>query len=107
LDTLARDSWAASGEAVEFHRANSELFDGLCRLDGFEWSDRADLSTMPHIIVTAFKERTLLSVPEEEITHRFTSSGTGGAQSKIFLDDVSFTRQARASLASRWSGVTV
>lgn len=83
----------AMGEAVEFHRGHSQLFDGLCRLSGFDWSEQADLSRMPHVIVTAFKERTLLSVPEAEIAHRFTSSGTGGAQSKIFLDDISFGRQ--------------
>jgi hypothetical protein len=83
----------AMGEAVALHRANSSLFDGLCRIDGWEWSDQADLRRMPHVIVTAFKERTLLSVPEEEIAHRFTSSGTGGTQSKIYLDQLSFERQ--------------
>lgn len=81
------------GEAVAYHREHSKLFDGLCRIDGFQYSDSTDLSTIPHVIVTAFKERTLLSLPEEQIAHRFTSSGTGGAQSKIFLDQISFERQ--------------
>ena len=80
-------------EAVAYHREHSKLFDGLCRIDGFQYSDSTDLSTIPHVIVTAFKERTLLSLPEEQIAHRFTSSGTGGAQSKIFLDQTSFERQ--------------
>lgn len=96
------------GEAVEYHRAHSKLYDGLCRLDGFRWSEEVDLSTLPHVIATAFKERTLLSLPEEEISHRFTSSGTGGAQSKIFLDEVSFQRQAftRASIVKSYGLVS-
>lgn len=98
----------AMGEAVEYHRAHSKLYDGLCRLDGFRWSEEVDLSTLPHVIATAFKERTLLSLPEEEISHRFTSSGTGGAQSKIFLDQVSFQRQAftRASIVKSYGLVS-
>lgn len=98
----------AMGEAVAHHRANSALFDGLCRLDGFEWSDQADLSMMPHVIVTAFKERTLLSIPESAVTHNFTSSGTAGAQSKIYLDDLSFDRQAftRSSIVKSYGLVS-
>lgn len=83
----------AMQEAVTYHRDHSALYDGICRLANFNWSDSTDLSALPHIIVTAFKERTLLSIAESEITHRFTSSGTTGAQSKIFLDDLSYNRQ--------------
>ena len=82
------------GEAVAYHRSHSPLFDGLCRLAGFEWSEETNLVDLPHVIVTAFKERTILSIPEDQIEHRFTSSGTGGTQSKIFLDKTSFERQA-------------
>lgn len=96
------------GEAIDFHRSGSQLFDGLCRLANFRYSEETDFATMPHVIVTAFKERTLLSVPEDEIVHRFTSSGTGGAQSKIFLDDASFRRQSftRSSIVKTYGLVS-
>lgn len=98
----------AMGEAVDFHRRHSAAFDGLCRLSGFQWKEDLDLKTIPHVIVTAFKERTLLSVCDAEIAHRFTSSGTTGAQSKIFLDETSFQRQrfTRASIVQSYGLVS-
>jgi len=96
----------AMREQVAFHRAHSPLYDGLCRLEGFEDvpQDIARIFEVPHIIVTAFKEREILSVPREEIVITYTSSGTTGQSSHIDLDQVSFERQdwMRASIVKSY-----
>lgn len=86
----------AMREMVRWHRERSPLYAGLCRLDGFdEGSIRGeeDLPRIPHIIVSAFKERRLLSIPEAEIVITYTSSGTSGHQSHIDWDATSRDRQ--------------
>lgn len=96
----------AMREQVRFHREHSRLYDGLCRLDGFEEvpDDIGRIFEVPHIIVTAFKERNILSLPEEEIVITYTSSGTTGQMSHIDLDQVSFERQdwMRASIVKSY-----
>ena len=70
---------------VAFHRENSRVYDGVCRSDGFtldQLREPDDVYRIPHIFVTAFKMRRLLSVPEEEIVVTFTSSGTTGQKSQ-------------------------
>ena len=87
----------AMRQMVAFHRQHSPLFEGLCRLDGFTEEDlrsEEDLSRTPHVIVTAFKEAKLLSLPESEIVATFTSSGTSGSMSQTNMDQVSLERQA-------------
>lgn len=97
----------AMREMIAFHRARSPLFEGLCRLDGFTEDDLkgpADLQRIPHVIVTAFKEMKILSLPESEIVATFTSSGTSGAMSQTNLDATSRDRQAfmRASIVESY-----
>lgn len=103
LDAAFDDTEEARGlfvqamrEMVRWHRERSALYAGLCRLDGFdEESVRTedDLPRIPHVIVSAFKERRLLSIPEEEVVITYTSSGTSGHQSHIDWDATSRDRQ--------------
>lgn len=86
----------AMREMIAWHRERSVIYDGLCRQHGFE-ADQVrtldDVLRIPHIIVSAFKERKILSLPEAEITRTFTSSGTAGLVSQINWDAVSERRQ--------------
>lgn len=84
-------------EMFSFHYHNSKIFKGIC--DQYEFSSAnlqtiEDVSKIPHIIVTAFKTHTLLSVDESEIFLSLTSSGTQGQKSQTNLDKISFDRQA-------------
>jgi phenylacetate-coenzyme A ligase PaaK-like adenylate-forming protein len=86
----------AMREMVDMHCSHSRVFEGLCRLDGYTSDmlhDDNDALNIPHIIVSAFKEMRLLSVPEEEIVTTFTSSGTSGHVSQINWDMCSQERQ--------------
>mgnify|MGYP000247649701 CR=1 FL=1 len=87
---------AAMREMIGWHRHHSRIYDGICRQYGFEAEQVRrieDVFTIPHIIVSAFKERKILSLPEDQITRTFTSSGTGGQVSQINWDAVSERRQ--------------
>lgn len=84
-------------EAFQFHYENSKVFRGICQQFNFTIDDirsYEDISNIPHIIVTAFKTHTLLSIPESEIYINLTSSGTQGQKSQLNLDEISFKRQA-------------
>lgn len=86
----------AMREMVAWHRERSPIFDGICRQHGFDAGDLRtadDTIRVPHLIVSAFKERKILSLPESEIVRTFTSSGTGGMVSQINWDAVSEKRQ--------------
>ena len=82
FETTAEDSLEfieAMREAVEFHRKNSKIYDGICSKNDFSFErdikGEGDLCKIPHIMVNVFKEMKLLSVPESQITLSFTSSG--------------------------------
>lgn len=84
-------------EAFQYHYDNSQVFRGICEqfnytIDNIKTMN--DVSNMPHILVTAFKTHTLLSVPESEIFINLTSSGTQGQKSQLNLDETSFKRQS-------------
>jgi phenylacetate-coenzyme A ligase PaaK-like adenylate-forming protein len=84
-------------EMAAFHMENSEVYRGICGQYGFspeQVSNHEDVTNIPHIFVTAFKQRKLISLPEDEIFLTLTSSGTQGQKSQINLDRVSFDRQA-------------
>lgn len=86
----------AMAEMVTFHRERSPIFDGICRQHGFDVGSLKtveDIDGIPHIIVSAFKERKILSVPESEIVFTVTSSGTQGVVSQLNFDQVSLHRQ--------------
>ncbi len=83
-------------EMMEFHYEHSDVFRGICQQYGFETANLnsfEDISKIPHIFVTAFKKRKMLSLPESEITLTLTSSGTQGQKSQINLDEISINRQ--------------
>lgn len=84
-------------EAFQFHYKHSQVFRGICEQFNFNIDNintLHDVSNIPHILVTAFKTHTLLSVPESEIFINLTSSGTQGQKSQLNLDEISFKRQA-------------
>lgn len=75
----------------------SVIFRGIVEQYGFcitDLKEENDIYRIPAIFVTAFKERKLLSVPENEIVKTFTSSGTAGAMSQINWDRISMDRQS-------------
>ncbi|MRR54727.1 MAG: acyl-protein synthetase [Deltaproteobacteria bacterium] len=84
-------------EMADFHQERSEVYRGICRQYGFTTEQirtHEDVINIPHIFVTAFKQRRLVSLPDAEIFMTFTSSGTQGQKSQINLDRISFDRQA-------------
>jgi phenylacetate-coenzyme A ligase PaaK-like adenylate-forming protein len=84
-------------EMADFHMEHSDVYRGICQQYGFsadQIHSHEDVITIPHIFVTAFKQRRLVSLPDSEIFMTFTSSGTQGQKSQINLDRVSFDRQA-------------
>lgn len=93
-----RESFVQSmREMADFHMERSPVYRGLCRQYGFSADQvrcHEDVVNIPHVFVTAFKQRRLLSLPEDEIFLTLTSSGTQGQKSQINLDRVSFDRQA-------------
>jgi len=93
----SRDFIEAMREAVEFHRKNSKIYDGICSRNGFSFERDVkcedDIHKIPHIMVNVFKEMKLLSVAESQITVSFTSSGTTGSKSQTNLDEISISRQ--------------
>lgn len=82
----------AMREAVSWHVERSEVYRGLCRLEGFDPGTWTSLARIPAVFVNAFKEHSLLSVPEADVALTLTSSGTGGQKSRIVFDRVSLDR---------------
>jgi phenylacetate-coenzyme A ligase PaaK-like adenylate-forming protein len=84
-------------EMAGFHIEHSNVYRGICSQYGFtpdKLRTHSDIINIPHIFVTAFKQRKLLSLPESDIYMTFTSSGTQGQKSQINMDRISFDRQA-------------
>ncbi|MBI4860220.1 MAG: acyl-protein synthetase [Candidatus Riflebacteria bacterium] len=86
---------AASRQAFIHHYDGCQQYRRLCDLVGVTPRDVSrwtDLGRIPHVFVGTLKERDLLSVPRSRVVREFTSSGTGGRQSRICLDKGSFDR---------------
>lgn len=84
-------------EMFNFQCKHSSIFKDICKQYEFKMEDihtEEDILKIPAIFVTAFKERKLLSVSENEIIKTFTSSGTAGSKSQINWDKISMERQA-------------
>ncbi len=84
-------------EMFDFQCAHSQIFKGIADQYNFTVKDiktEEDILRIPALFVTAFKERKLLSLPENEIVKTFTSSGTTGSKSQINWDQTSMDRQA-------------
>ena len=87
----------AMTEMAAFHMEHSRAYGGICRQEGFtpdQLQEPEDVYRVPHIFVTAFKVRRLLSLPEDQIAVTFTSSGTSGQKSQTNWDSGSRDRQA-------------
>lgn len=88
---------AAMREALALHMRRSEVFRGVCRMQGFEprmLRSEKDLGLVPFIMVNAFKERDL-SIPGVRVALELTSSGTTGQKSRMLLDRTSLDRVQR------------
>ena len=93
---------AAMREAFELHYERSPEFRGHADLvvgaegrPGYRVEDIRtldDVENIPWIHVQNFKEADLLSVTPNEVVRTFTSSGTGGAKTKLFVDAVTLNR---------------
>lgn len=91
---------AAMAEALAWHRKHCPEFAAFLDLKGFgAGAEKAGSDflpeTIPPLFVTIFKERRLISIPEERVKLELTSSGTGGQRSAIFLDQRSYRRILR------------
>ena len=91
---------SAMAEAVAWHRKNCPPFAAFLDLKGFPpAAERAGEAfspeSIPPLLVTIFKERRLISIPEDRVKLELTSSGTGGQKSAIFLDRRSYLRILR------------
>lgn len=105
-ELIARPAFAYGEETDRlFHRAMRETFEQhwrhcrpyrrYCEHLGFGPEDLRSVDDVPHVpalFVNVFKERELVSVPRRDIVRSFTSSGTGGRQSRNHLDALSFSR---------------
>lgn len=81
---------AAMREAVRWHQERSPFFRRLMKFTGFhadEVQSIDDCARIPSVHANYFKTHEVLSVPREQISAHFTSSGTTGQKSQIFLDD--------------------
>ena len=82
-------------EAFEYHYANSIEFKGHADLAGVRSKDIQtlhDVENIPWIFVQNFKDAELLSIKKNKVHKIFTSSGTGGSKTQLFLDETSFNR---------------
>lgn len=87
-------------EALAWHRGHCPDFASFLDLKDFPRDAEAggssfDPASIPPLFVTIFKERRLISIPEDRIKLELTSSGTGGQRSAIFLDQRSYRRILR------------
>lgn len=82
-------------ELITIHCEKCELYRKY--LDGIfpEYSGAGDLGALPWIPVRAFKNFHLLSITQDEIYKTMRSSGTGGLQSTIYLDQETARLQQR------------
>ena len=72
--------------SVEYRRIVDSLFSGV--------SEASHIGELPFLPVTLFKEFELKSVPEGDIFKILLSSGTAGAQSKIYLSQQNARKQS-------------
>lgn len=82
-------------ESFVHHYYGCNYFYRLCCERNFSPSSLVefdDIYRIPYIFVNTFKERELISVPEEKVKLELTSSGTGGQKSRIVLDKLSLDR---------------
>lgn len=87
--------FSAMLESFVNHYYGCNYFYRLCVEKNFSPSslnEFEDIYKIPYIFVNTFKERELISVPEEKVKLELTSSGTGGQKSRIVLDNLSLNR---------------
>ncbi len=85
---------------VRHHRSACPEYDHMLSSLGFEERPDLPLEEYPYLPVSLFKEMTLSSVPEEQISKRITSSGTTGQKvSQIILDAETSALQQKALIS--------
>lgn len=101
LSAVARTfQFEAFRECFHHHHEHCPEYRNLCRHVGFHPGNLRgpdDLDRVPFVFVGVLKERDLLSVPREAVYRTFTSSGTGGRMSRIYLDRGSFDRVVKSA----------
>jgi hypothetical protein len=89
---------AAIKEALEHHINTNPFFKSFSESQGFSIGDElTDISNIPYLPVNLFKNRNLMSVPQEQIKATLNSSATSGTPSSVNIDVITSKRQARAS----------
>jgi phenylacetate-coenzyme A ligase PaaK-like adenylate-forming protein len=85
----------AMRESYSWHYQRSREFRGMSEIAHFDASDLktlSDIEDIPWIFVQNFKEHALKSVADDDVRFTFTSSGTGGTKTQLFLDQESYDR---------------
>jgi phenylacetate-coenzyme A ligase PaaK-like adenylate-forming protein len=88
---------AAVQEVFRHHYDNCAMYRAFCQQENFSpasLNSMADLPGIPWLMVNVFKRYHLTSVPEQQISKTFTSSGTSGQHSHISWDEASAARQS-------------
>lgn len=92
--------YEAMRQVFAHHYEHCPEYRNVCDRAGFRPPHprrREDLDRIPWVFVGVLKERDLLSVPRAKVAREFTSSGTGGRVSRIYLDQESFERVLRSA----------
>lgn len=76
--------------AVKWHEKRCSYFSKLLKQENLSVDTLQkieDCANLPLIHANFFKTHTIRSIPEEEVSETFTSSGTTGQKSQMFFDD--------------------
>ena len=74
-------------ELTQYHQEHCTIYSNILKASHFDMESVQNVSDVPFLPVSLFKDCELMSVPREQITKIMTSSGTTGQKvSKVFLD---------------------
>lgn len=94
-------------DLTQIHRNGSIEYKRILNCLGFDADGTCDISDIPFIPVSLFKELDLYSVPKEALFKTMTSSGTSGqAVSRIYLDRGTASNQQKtlAKIVTNFTG---
>lgn len=84
-------------ELTDIHSEKCPEYKAILKSVSYKKEDISSYTDLPFLPVRLFKERTLKSVPEDEVVKTMTSSGTSGQKtSKIYLDRLTSANQQKA-----------
>ena len=92
-EQTSEDFLEAMRDVVNWHGQQNDFYQKLLDAKGFssdQLQTEADLAKIPFMHANFFKYYVSLSVPEEQIAQRATSSGTSGQKSQMFFDQDSW-----------------